>query len=102
MIKNFYFINIILIFLTACSGLSDAGKVLRNEKVRTTDEFLVKKRSPLVLPPDYEEIPEPGAILKKKQHQEDNIKNLLKSTETADDKKAPSSVENSILNRIRK
>ena len=62
MIKNFYFINIILIFLTACSGLSDAGKVLRNEKVRTTDEFLVKKRSPLVLPPDYEEIPEPGAI----------------------------------------
>ena len=102
MIKKIYFINILLISLTACSGLNDAGKVLRNEKVKTKDEFLVKKRGPLVLPPDYEEIPEPGSILKKKQDQEDNIKNLLKATETADDKKAPSSVENSILNRIRK
>ena len=62
MIKNFYFINIILIILTACSGLNEAGKVLRNEKVKTTDEFLVKKRGPLVLPPNYEEITEPGAI----------------------------------------
>ena len=31
----------------------DARKVLRNEKIKTTDEFLVKKREPLVLPPDY-------------------------------------------------
>ena len=102
MTKNFYFLNIFLIFLTACGGLSEAGKVLRNEKVRTTDEFLVKKRDPLVMPPNYEEIPEPGTILQKKQDQEDNIKNLLKATEVTSDKKAPSSVESSILNRIRK
>ena len=102
MTKNFYFINIILIFLTACSGLNDAGKVLRNEKIRTTDEFLVKKRDPLVMPPNYKEIPEPGAIIQKKQNQEDNIKNLLKATETTSGKKKPSTVENSILNRIRK
>ena len=36
------------------------------------------------------------------QEQEDNIKNLLKATETTDDKKVPSSVENSILDKIRK
>ena len=102
MIKYFYFINLFLIFLTACSGLKDAGKVLRNEKIRTTDEFLVKKRNPLVLPPNYEEIPEPGSISKEKQSQEDNIKKLLKAPETKEDIKTPSSVENSILNRIRK
>ena len=102
MIKNFYLINVFLIFLTACSGLKDAGKVLRNEKIRTTDEFLVKKRNPLVLPPNYEEIPEPGSILNKKLNQEDKIKKLLKAPETKEDKKVPSSVENSILNRIRK
>ena len=102
MVKKFYFINILLIFLTACSGFKEAGKVLRNEKIRTTDEFLVKKRNPLVLPPNYEEIPEPGSIYKEKQNQEDKIKKLLKAPETKDDKKKPSSVENSILNRIRK
>lgn len=102
MIKNFYFINIVLIFLTACIGIKDAGKVLRNEKIRTTDEFLVKKRNPLVLPPNYEEVLKPGEILEKKQDQEDNIKKLLKNVETKDDKKPPSSIENSILNKIKK
>ena len=50
------------IFITSCGALSDAGKVLRNEKVQTTDEFLVEKRNPLVIPPNFEEIPEPGSI----------------------------------------
>ena len=92
MIKKIYFINILLISLTACSGFKEAGKVLRNEKIRTTDEFLVKKRNPLVLPPNYEEVIKPGEILKKKQEQEDDIKKLLKAVETKDDKKPPSSI----------
>ena len=50
--KNFKFLLILIFVLTSCSGLQDVGKVLRNEKIRTTDEFLVKKRNPLVLPPD--------------------------------------------------
>ena len=35
--------NLFLI-IVSCSGLEDAGKVLRNEKTKTTDEFLVKKK----------------------------------------------------------
>ena len=37
----------ILIYLYSCGAMSEAGKVLRNEKVKTTDEFLVKKKDPL-------------------------------------------------------
>ena len=44
MIKIFFFISLI-IFLLSCG---DAAKVLRNEKIKTTDEFLVKKKEPLV------------------------------------------------------
>ena len=40
-------------------------KVLRNEKIKTTDEFLVEKRDPLVFPPDFDKIPEPGTKEKK-------------------------------------
>ena len=57
---------LIMIFFTSCGTVKDAGKVLRNEKIKTTDEFLVKKRNPLVLPPDFEKIPEPNSVLEKK------------------------------------
>ena len=58
--------------LISCSGFKDAGKVLRNEKITTTDEFLIKKRDPLVLPPDFREIPKP-----KSQSNQTQNKNCL-------------------------
>ena len=64
------------ILITSCGGLSDAGKVLRNEKKANTDEFLVKKKNPLVLPPEYDKIPEPGSLSQKKQTDEENAKRL--------------------------
>ena len=42
--KKYTFFTI-LILTSSCAGLKDAGKVLRNEKVKTTDEFLVKEKS---------------------------------------------------------
>ena len=59
--KKIYFLFFTLI-LYSCTSLEDAGKVLRNEKIKTTDEFLIKKKEPLVLPPDYNEIPKPGSL----------------------------------------
>ncbi len=101
--KNLKLILICLLLLNSCNSFSDAGKVLRNEKTRTTDEFLVKKKQPLVIPPDYNELPEPN--LKKEARTEENegIKKILKAEEeNTSDKKKSSSVEESILNRIRK
>lgn len=101
--KNLKFLFIFIFVFTSCSGLDEVGKVLRNEKIRTTDEFLVKKKNPLVLPPNYEEIPLPGSILKTKENQEEKIKKILKAPEVENKKKnTPSSIEESILNRIRK
>ena len=53
--KKLSFFFLLIILLNSC-GFKEAGQVLRNEKIRTTDEFLVKKREPLVLPPDYENV----------------------------------------------
>jgi hypothetical protein len=101
--KKINFLVITSLFLISCSGIKDAGKVLRNEKTITTDEFLVKKRNPLVLPPNYNEIPEPGSKIYKKEDDENKIKKILKATneENINDNK-PSSIEDSILKRIRK
>ena len=62
---------------------------------------MVKKRNPLEIPPDYEKIPTPGSI-NEKSDKEDKIKKILKVPETQDSKNNNSSVEKSILNRIRK
>ena len=43
-----YFLLLSLFLFSACSSMSDAKKVLKNEKVRTTDEFLVKKKPPCI------------------------------------------------------
>ncbi len=60
--KIFNKIIILIFFLnTACVGtLDDVKKGLGGGKKTTTDEFLVKKKDPLVLPPKWEELPEPG------------------------------------------
>ncbi len=100
--KNLNLILIISFLTFSCSSLQDAGSVLRNEKVKTTDEFLVKKKEPLVLPPNYEKIPEPGSINQKKDNEEDKIKKILRAPKTKDMSKKSSSVEQSILNEIRK
>ena len=97
--KKIYIIFIFYFLLANCGGLDDAKKVLRNEKVKSTDEFLVKKKDPLVLPPDYKNIPKPGEnTLTKKNDQK--IKNILKVEEEETDKKNSSSVEDSILKKI--
>ena len=57
-----------ILFLNSCGG--DVGKVLRNEKIKNTDEFLVKKREPLILPPDYDKIPSPGSLRKSEKRNE--------------------------------
>ena len=102
--KKLVLIILSLLFVS-CSGISDVGKVMRNEKTVTTDEFLVKKRKPLILPPDYNEIPEPGEISEKKKTEEDKIKKILKAPQEENNsgiKEGGSSVENSILKNIRK
>jgi hypothetical protein len=94
---------IFFIFLVSCGTLKEAGKVLRNEKVKTTDEFLVKKRDPLVIPPDFKEIPEPRSMLEKEENEEEKIKKILKGPKTENTSNTKSSsVENSIINRIGK
>ena len=55
---------IICIVVSSCASLKEAGKVLRNEKQNTTDEFLVKKRT-INYTPDLDGIPERDQLKKR-------------------------------------
>ena len=96
---SFFFTNNFIEFLRCWKW----DKFLRNEKIKTTDEFLVKKREPLVLPPDYENIPEPGTASQAKENEEEKIKKILKVPEKeTSNKKNQDSIEKSILDKIKK
>ena len=44
------FVILVFIFVVSCNSMDDAKKVLTNQKIKTSDEFLVKKKEPLELP----------------------------------------------------
>tara|TARA_B100000780_G_scaffold275840_2_gene243285 strand:- start:241 stop:561 length:321 start_codon:yes stop_codon:yes gene_type:complete len=103
-IKLLILLSGLSIILNNCSSLREAGKVLRNEKTISGDEFLIEKKDPLTLPPDFKKIPEPGSIKNKAESNQNSFEKILKSTksETQRNQTQSSSVEESILNQIKK
>ena len=103
-IKLLSFFCLLIIFTNSCSGLNDASKVLRNEKIKTTDEFLIKKKNPLSQPPDFDSIPVPGSTTNKADKAKNSIEKIINKNQNKSSKKITksSSIEESILNQIKK
>jgi len=94
---------LLFIFLYSCGGAFDSVKRgLTGEKKNSTDEFLVKKRQPLTLPPDYKNLPEPRSENLEKENERNTINKILKIPENKVTKKGSSNVEQSIISQIRK
>ena len=89
-----------LIFLSSCAVVKEGFK---SPKQKTSDEFLVEKKSPLIMPPDYNELPIPNEEKKNKELNE--IKSLISKSkngeikENSDEKSL--SFEGSILEKIK-
>ena len=92
-------ILIIIFFVTSCQSMKSAQKTLTGEKQYTTDEFMVQKKNPLILPPDYENLPTPDDEAAAKEE----ISNFEKTLGTSIEDNSPesSSTEESILKKIR-
>ena len=75
--KNFLLI-ILLFVLSSCQGVKDA---LTGKKYENSDEFLVIKKNPLVLPPNYKDLPTPKDVTDNSQIEniESEIEDLLSS-----------------------
>ena len=99
MYKKIVNILVIIFFVTSCNTMDAAQKALTGAKKNTTDEFLVKKKDPLILPPDYENLPIPDESAATNEYSSTFEKNLEALIE--DNSSTSSSVENSILKKIR-
>ena len=98
---KFYIVISIAIILSSCGTIKDG---FSNQKKNNSDEFLVEKKSPLVMPPDYNELPIPSE--EKVEKETNDIKSLISKSKQDEidensDKKS-SSFEGSILKKIKK
>ena len=100
--KKFNFLFILGIALIILSGCNTVKKGFKNPKKNSSDEFLVEKKSPLVMPPEFNELPIPNQNKDTSQKQENNIKNLISDNNGNTDQEASNSdLEGSILSKIK-
>lgn len=102
--KIFFLFLSFFVYLSACQSAKDAFTL---KKKNSGDEFLVEKKSPLVLPPDYGELPEPGEvtnIIKENSDEDDDILITLSNDETLSENQTkdskPTPIEESVLEKI--
>tara|TARA_B100001057_G_C22573902_1_gene842260 strand:+ start:353 stop:676 length:324 start_codon:yes stop_codon:yes gene_type:complete len=104
-IKNNFIILVLSLFCISCSSGLEGFKL--KKKSSSGDEFLIQKKDPLVLPPDYSKLPNPDEEVNVTDNDESQIEmvfkeNNSKNEEIKNSEKSNSSLEKSILKKIQK
>ncbi len=103
--KIFKLITIIIsiLILNACGTIKEG---FSSQKKNSIDEFLVEKKSPLVMPPDFNELPLPqqtNQVIENKE--KTDIKSLLTENKDTDldnqNTNQDKNFENSIIEKIK-
>ena len=93
----------LILFLYSCSTIKEG---FTNQKKSSSDEFLVEKKSPLVMPPDYNDLPVPNQNKDSLKANENKIKDLVKKNNSENSEMNNSQddnldIEQSILKKIK-
>ena len=106
MFRKIIYLSSILFLITACADTWDSVKRgLTGQKQNSTDEFLVEKKDPLILPPNFEDLPVPSdSGIEEEGAEISSFEKTLSTTidEGSDEGSSSSTTEESILNKIRK
>jgi hypothetical protein len=103
MIKKITSVLMIVICMSACSTLKDG---LTIKKKSNADEFLIKKKSSLILPPEFESLPVPKKTTNESEEEID-IEGILNKKENNDNQISSKesinkNLEKTILEKIKK
>ena len=93
----------LFLFLLSCGTLKEG---FSSQKKNNSDEFLVEKKTPLVMPPNYNELPEPKIDQQEIKKEKNSIKSLLlKEGDILNDNEIDDKdkkLEDSLLDKIKK
>ena len=77
MIKNIKFLLLIILSAVLLTNCGSVKKAFDPRNKNTSEEFLVEKKSPLSMPPSFEELPVPSNEKIDKENQINNIESLV-------------------------
>ena len=101
--KKIIFIFATTFLFTSCADTWNSVKRgLTGEKAKSTDEFLVKKKDPLILPPNYDSLPSPDDRTIAKEEISIFKKSSIETSSAEGTSSSTKSVEQSIIQRIKK
>ncbi len=82
-IKIIFFIILVNLILNSCGTVREA---FESPRKNSSDEFLIEKKSPLSMPPDFEKLPEPKSKKETKKFEEkSNLEELILKSENNTD-----------------
>ena len=103
--KNINFTILLILFSILLSSCGSIQKALDPQNKNTSDEFLVEKKSPLSMPPSFEELPVPSNQKITEENKANNIKLLVteknSNNEKSENVDTDKDFEQSILDKIK-
>ena len=102
--KLIFRISLILITVFILEGCSNVKEGLSLKKKQGIDEFLIERKNPLTVPPDFSSLPQPRNSMEENKVEEKDIDLKKVLTETKENKTISSSdnLEKSISNILNK
>ena len=103
MIKILLLLSVLFITISCGNSWETFEGAITGKKKITTDEYLIKKKDPLILPPDYKNLPLPDSNKNTNSTDSNRIKSILNENASSEDsKKRKSPLETSIQEELRK
>ena len=88
-----------MFILNSCGTVREG---FQNPKKNSSDEFLVEKKSPLVLPPEFDELPFPKDEKDNTDVNKNSLKELFSQNETENKESSTNKkLEDSLLDKIK-
>ena len=102
-INKLYITALIFLFIvSACTKLAEG--MTGSKRSKSSDEFFIHKKKPLVLPPDFSDMPMPKPTQKKQTQNDNDIEDLLrtkkKTNNNTPQSESDKSLESAILKKI--
>ena len=95
-IRSILFLVLVFFTFQSCQTVKEG---FTSQKKKSTDEFLVEKKSPLVMPPDFNELPLPKTS---ENIEENDIEKLISNNNSSESSGVQDkNFENSIIEKIK-
>ena len=98
--KRFIIYLFLLSFLSACEAAREGFTLKKKDN---SDEFLVEKKNPLVMPPNYDDLPKPEDFQSGEENtKDDEFEKIINNTKNTNTKstKERTSIEESVIDKI--